>query len=127
MGLRVYSRSSCRSSRCSSVVSHSGASVEPGQVVRGMPDPAHFMILRGEQVSEWVILEIVYPDCTNYEGRKILVYRGAELSKLWMQKNLDPHFCNHAGCTSPFARFEPTADGWKAARILCKEMSSVTR
>ena len=53
-----------------------------------------------------------------------MVYRASE-ETLRGQFRLDPHFCEHSECLSPFARFAPTKAGWKAAlsivRILSKE------
>jgi hypothetical protein len=85
-----------------------------------MPDPYNFRIVRGEENGNWVVIEVHYPDCNNYEGLKILLYRGIPLTKLRAQKRLDPHFCDHKGCISPFARFEPTEEGWAAALTLSK-------
>ena len=54
------------------------------------------------------------PDATNYEGEKILLYLDTQLSAFYAAEALDPHFCE-GDHLKPFARFEPTIDGWSAA------------
>jgi hypothetical protein len=60
------------------------------------------------------VAEVLYPDCTNYEGRKILVLYGNKAALL-STTHLDPHFCDGPHDLKVFARFEPTEDGWDAA------------
>ncbi len=69
-----------------------------------------------------LIVKVIYPDCTNYEGQKILVFADTTIPQLYAATVLDPHFTNQApaGALVPVARFEPTARGWKLARI-CAE------
>ena len=76
------------------------------------PDPNNYKILRSLTFNNWVLLEVKYPDCTNYEGRKLLLFRNTTLDKIMSQKSLDPHFSNNVKFISPFARFEPSNDGW---------------
>ena len=38
------------------------------------PNPANYSVIRSEVVNEYLIIELKYHDCTNYEGRKIMVY-----------------------------------------------------
>jgi hypothetical protein len=82
------------------------------------PDPDNFTITRAISVRSWVIIMAVYPDATNYEGQKVMVYRNTTIKAVKAQKRLDPHFCDHPGHLSPFARFEPTEAGWAAAMAL---------
>lgn len=79
------------------------------------PNPLNFQITRAEQVGSGLVLEVLYPDCTNYEGRKVLVYDGVTLGQLHAQGSLDPHFSDNAERISPMARFEPTERGWALA------------
>jgi hypothetical protein len=76
------------------------------------PNPARFTILRTLQVGRSVVAEVRYPDCTNYEGHKVLVYADTDASALRSRTTLDPHFARHGG---PVARFEPTERGWNLA------------
>ena len=83
------------------------------------PDPSNYKILRGWSYDEaYLVIELQYPDCTNYEGRKILVFK-ASLKSLLAQKKIDPHFSENKDFISPIARFEPTDEGWENARMWC--------
>ena len=81
----------------------------------GMPNPKNYSIVKSLQVGNNLVLLLHYPDCNNYEGRKILVYRDVHLTDLIRQKEVDPHFSEEKGYSSPFARFEPTDAGWSFA------------
>ncbi len=84
----------------------------------GAPDPQTFIILRTKQIGSYLVAEVVYPDCMNYEGRKILLYENVRNQSLMVQPEIDPHFCDSPGCVAPIARFEPTARGWAMAETL---------
>jgi hypothetical protein len=58
------------------------------------------------------VVMINYPNCVNYEGNKICVYKKS-LPYIRKQSLLDPHFSNKG--LAPFARFEPTDAGWVMA------------
>lgn len=81
------------------------------------PDPKNFVITDARKVGKNVILEAFYPDCRNYEGRKILVYAGTTIAALRRQSDLDPHFSENQSKLSPCARFEPTERGRRLALI----------
>lgn len=89
------------------------------------PNPKNFKINRFEQINGYVLAEITYPDCKNYEGRKILLFKAASMSKIILNNFgiIDPHFDNAKNVISPIARFEPTQDGWNMALKLIKELS----
>jgi hypothetical protein len=38
------------------------------------PDPKNFKIIKTQQIGESLILMVNYPNCTNFEGDKILFY-----------------------------------------------------
>ena len=82
------------------------------------PNPANFRIVRTKAIGRFLIVEIHYPDCTNFEGRKVLVYEGVTDSQIQGQKRIDPHFHKNDGI-SPIARFAPTQQGWEYAEKLC--------
>ena len=75
------------------------------------PKPDNYSIVRSEVVNKYLIIELKYHDCTNYEGRKIMVYK-CTLDELMKQKLIDPHFCDNENYFSPIARLEPTEQGW---------------
>jgi len=41
---------------------------------RGNPDPERFTVQQVYKVLDYLVVGIKYPDCRNYEGRKILVF-----------------------------------------------------
>lgn len=84
------------------------------------PDPTNFRINKAVEIGSYVVAWIIYPDCTNYEGAKILVFKDYSLSKLRKRKSIDPHFSKSKKFKSPIARFEPTKQGWGMAIKLCK-------
>ena len=75
------------------------------------PDPKNFKILRSVKAGRYVTVMVNYPDCTNYEGNKVLVFSDLTQDQIGLLKSIDPHFCE-GDHPSPIARFEPTADGW---------------
>jgi len=84
------------------------------------PVPTNFQFVRTERVGNFLLVEVLYPDCTNYEGRKILVYDGISLMELLAQGSVDPHFSNNPKFHSPIARFVPTEEGWKMAKTFAQ-------
>lgn len=81
------------------------------------PNPANFQIIRVQQIGNHVVAEIHYPDCKNFEGLKICLFKNIKKSEL-DGDSLDPHF--HEGSKSPYARFQPTLFGWESAIALAK-------
>mgnify|MGYP001768859262 CR=1 FL=1 len=78
------------------------------------PNPKNFEIINIITVNGYTIMLINYPDCTNYEGNKILVYdKDFDVRILLAIKKIDPHF--YSAGDSPIARFEPTERGWNMA------------
>lgn len=82
------------------------------------PDPMNWILNKSEEIGNYLIVDITYPDCVNYEGRKIMLYEGVTVKKLKAQKSLDPHFSSNKKFYSPIARFEPTEYGWEMAEKL---------
>ena len=79
------------------------------------PNPKNFLIMHSFSIGNYLVVKVCYPDCTNYEGVKILVYWGTSVKKLNIQGSLDPHFSENKEYVSPIARFEPTKYGWDSA------------
>ena len=86
------------------------------------PDPSNWQVIKSEQLGEYLVVMLQYPNCKNYEGKKIMVYRGITLEQLMAQKLIDPHFSDNPKYASPVARFAPTDEGWKMAEVLCREL-----
>lgn len=79
------------------------------------PDPRNFIIERVEHkdMGSHIVVQVKYPNCKNYEGQKILVFR--TLGQLTNLEILDPHFSSEKPELSPIARFVPTEEGWEMA------------
>jgi hypothetical protein len=86
------------------------------------PQPDNYHIINHLEINDFLIVEILYPDCQNYEGRKILMYENTTLAKLLTQKLIDPHFSTSEKYQSPIARFEPTKRGMMMAIKLAKNL-----
>ncbi len=83
------------------------------------PNPYKFKIVEWIQIGQYLTVKINYPDCTNYEGNKILVYDGIDIDDLRKYDAIDPHFSVNKKFKSPIARFEPTDQGWIYALKFC--------
>lgn len=122
MGLRLFGSSSSQDRSVSMFErwkSQSSLDIckEQNTVILPNPRPDNYSLVRSEVVNGHLIIELKYHDCTNYEGRKIMVYK-CTLDELMKQKLIDPHFCNNEDYFSPIARFEPTEQGWNNACAL---------
>jgi hypothetical protein len=70
--------------------------------------------LKHSRVNKYLVLKVQYPDATNFEGVKIMVFdREVRLMQLNQQGFIDPHFSTQA--LHPIARFIPTGRGWEMA------------
>lgn len=110
MGLRLFSSSSYEKQ-------------EPQ--VTGNPNPGRFRIDRHEEIGNYIVLLVVYPDCTNYEGKKVMVFKDLKWNQVSKFKHIDPHFSNNKEFMSPIARFEPTMIGWAHAKMFCKMLTDL--
>lgn len=86
------------------------------------PKPNNFRILASFQFGNYLLLSIEYPDCTNYEGKKILVYKDCDITDLMKQWSIDPHFSENKAYHSPVARFVPSEEGWQMAQKFIQAM-----
>ena len=78
------------------------------------PDPALWEIMDQGHFKNGYVLKVHYPGCSNFEGVKIMVYRGK-----WEERaELDPHFRD--AIDSPVARFKPDIEGWQWACFLAQ-------
>jgi hypothetical protein len=96
---------------------YDGAPVPPSS---GNPNPTNFKITKVYDTAYNTAVMVEYPDAKNYEGKKILVYKGVSSSDLKNEKALDPHFSEKG--LAPFARFEPTDKGWEQAMYLAEHL-----
>lgn len=77
------------------------------------PDPAKFELVKVETVNGYAVVQIKYPDCKNYEGVKIMVWKSKDFNEMLQSGLLDPHFSDDV--PSCLARFIPTKEGWNWA------------
>lgn len=82
------------------------------------PNPSRYVILDREVIGNATVLKVRYLDCTNYEGVKVMLYKGEFDPSPDMP--LDPHF--QESVHSPIARFEPTEEGWYLAKMLATQL-----
>jgi len=93
MGMRMIFRSSCSTN-----------------VAASAPDPSRWALIRKKQFKHGYAIHVKYFDCTNFEGNKIMVYRG----QYKLRTVMDPHFADSDD--APIARFKPDREGWLAAQ-----------
>lgn len=104
----------------------SGSSYKTKDIVKNQPNPENFKILDIEYTNNigrgWVIATVKYPNCTTFEGKKILVFKDIYWKDVLKADCIDPHFFDRKKNLSliPFARFEPTSEGFQAAKFLCE-------
>jgi hypothetical protein len=120
MGIRIFKLSSS----CYETPKPAGLVFD--SPVRGNPNPENFEILRIESIGNYLVVKVHYPDCTNYEGNKIMVYKDVTIKELAEATVLDPHFYKSKGIKSPVARFEPTEEGWNMATFFCRHYTGKT-
>ncbi len=111
MGIRLFGSHSSRRCCCS---------CEAVSTPLPNPDPKSFRIVNTRSVGRYCIAEIEYHGCTNFEGRKILVFRDIKAEHLKNFREIDPHFSESG--ISPIARFVPSKEGWNMAVTLCQAM-----
>lgn len=82
------------------------------------PDPARYEVLERYVISNGpcsvTLLMVRYLDCTNYEGKKIMLFDGEVLPA----GPLDPHFQASGG---PIARFRPDNKGMEMAALFAHQ------
>lgn len=86
------------------------------------PNPKRFEILATIDINNHVVAMIRYPNCTNFEGKKICLFLNTCRNDLYSAKEIDPHFAE-SGLT-PFARLTPGGGGWRAAIMLAQQISN---
>lgn len=106
-------------------ISSSSYDTNPLKSVAPNPNPFNYTIKSSEQIGKFTIAIVNYPDCTTYEGNKILMFVNTNTDAIYKQRNLDPHFSSSTKFLSPVARFEPTALGLTLARTLANTMSGI--
>ena len=86
------------------------------EVIAPDPNPSNYKILEKKEYKNGYVLKVHYFGCTNFEGIKVMVYKG----KYIYQDFLDPHFAESG--ISPIARFRPDAEGMLMAMSLASSL-----
>ncbi len=76
------------------------------------PNPGAWALEKKVEYENAYVLLVTYIGCTNFEGKKLMVFRGKYRCRPW----LDPHFSEDPD--SPIARFRPDDEGWKMANAI---------
>ena len=77
------------------------------------PNPFRFKVLNITQGWKYDVISVKYPDCTTYEGLKLLVVRKYSVGQ--STEVLDPHFFEGGIVV---ARCAPTEEGIKLANLI---------
>jgi hypothetical protein len=104
MGIGPFSRLSTGSS---STCVNTGA-VYPRKDVN--PNPSNFNIVKIEQIGRLVVGLVEYPNCTNFEGQKIIIWQDTSVKDIVASGIIDPHFADN---NKIIARFRPNM--WSSA------------
>jgi hypothetical protein len=112
MGIGLFARSHSSYDRCCGTKEIIREVIVDRAGKNPNPDPYNWILEHSLQNGDFLLVHIRYPDCTNYEGRKMMLYRGCTIDDLKAQKTIDPHFSSNKKYHSPIARFEPTNEGW---------------
>ena len=81
------------------------------------PSPERWEMLEKTVFENSYALKVRYFDATNFEGIKVMVFRGKYIHRDY----LDPHFENTI--SAPVARFRPDYEGWNFAVEMAKMLS----
>ena len=81
------------------------------------PDPSRWQLLHAYAYPHGYVLIVRYLDATNFEGVKVMVYRGKQKG---VTLRLDPHFSE--ADDSPIARFRPDEEGIEMAKKLAASL-----
>lgn len=83
------------------------------------PNPGRWTLLEVYEYTNAYVLMVRYHDATNFEGVKVMIYKG-KFRGLKKKDKLDPHFSEDNN--SPIARFRPDVEGVKLAKELAKSL-----
>ena len=81
------------------------------------PNPGRWELLDKVVFKDSYALKVRYLDVTNFEGVKVMVFRG----RYEQRSYLDPHFEDKI--TAPIARFRPDDEGWEFAIEMARSLS----
>lgn len=80
------------------------------------PNPSRWELIRYEVYPNAYVAEIRYLDCTNFDGKKVIVFTGEFKG---FPTRLDPHFDESSNI---IARLAPTELGWIIANQIAESL-----
>jgi len=87
----------------------SRSSVDMGYRNTADPIPDNFTIVKMDTAHGHTLVHVQYPNCTNYEGNKFILFKDTTPKEVYAMSEIDPHFRKSSNI---IARLEPTATGW---------------
>lgn len=94
-------------------------------IQNNQPDPKNFKIIQCWENFFGVLAEVIYPNCTNFEGRKLLLFKDITAKQLKEQKIIDPHFMDTRSYFNPIARFIPDDEGIKLGKFMLTQLGNL--
>lgn len=82
------------------------------------PDPRYFTIKDVQYINGFTLVSVKYDNCPQFEGNKILVFKGDFRMPLYGIKEIDPHFAKDHKMNL-VARFISTDEGVDMAKTFC--------
>lgn len=73
------------------------------------PIATRFRIVNMYSVNGHTLAHINYPNCTNFEGNKYILFKDTSIKEIEQMGEIDPHFQQGSNI---IARLEPTPMGW---------------
>lgn len=89
------------------------------------PNPLKFKVLAYSLFPPYLIVLVEYVGCTNFEGKKIMIYKNVFLTEILHAKSLDPHFQDQR--FSPIVRLSPGEEGWQMGCDICRFLQTKDR
>lgn len=81
-----------------------------------------FTIKKVERSGDNCLALINYPNCSEFKGDKLILFKDMSREKLAKMKSIDPHFL---GSNNIVARFRPTEEGWSLGRVCLQQLSQL--
>lgn len=79
------------------------------------PNKFNFKILDKKIKGDYLLVHIIYPDCTTFDGKKLILFKGIDFNDLSEMSEIDPHFLEDNNVA---ARFRCNTEGLHLANIL---------
>lgn len=85
-------------------------------------DIGNFEIVRGCWIGNYIVAHVKYINYPEYNGDKVLVWKGLSKGEFYQLKQMDPQF---SPSSALFATFKPYAGGYNAAITMVSRLQNV--